>query len=427
MVSPSSLSKKVIVFLLSLTFMFNTHASTAVGGWTVGDAVVQGATSTWNATKEVGGKLVSGVASIKPTPAQIAKGAARFGVGLLITAATQELLDGVDYVLDPNNNSIRFKPKPTSTSYKLTFPYEKEYSSFDALAQDQCHSYFRPGSYNGRYTINSGDINNGSAYLICKLDTPTVDGPDQRVFVIFGAGTQEQKEKSIPISTVATQLITDAENGDAEAQKRIATVANTALAQPIAQEEEIVPPISIINQFEATAKPAEAETDVKVPPGVAVPPITAPTTGTQTGTATDTTTANPNTGTGSDTGFKLPTFCSWATKVCTFTEYVEKTYTDAKTAVTDYFKEPEIDKDKDDTLDIEDNKDDKKDVDTKISFGGSCPSPIRIPVSFGEVSQDIELSFSNFCDLASFIKPIVILSASYLGALIIAGIRGSED
>ena len=66
-------------------------------------------------------------------------------------------------------------------------------------------------------------------------------------------------------------------------------------------------------------------------------------------------------------------------------------------------------------------------VDTDISFGGSCPASRSVPVSFAGINTDIEFSFQWFCEVASIAKPVVVSISAFAAALIVAGVRTEDD
>lgn len=122
--------KKFITVLLTFTLYFNlitsAHAST-VGGWTLGNPVMQGASAVYNATKNVlvNGKNVvkTSTALITPTATQVAKLLAKGGGAYALSVAVAQLIgDGVDWVLDPANNQIKYKPQIGVLYYRISTP-----------------------------------------------------------------------------------------------------------------------------------------------------------------------------------------------------------------------------------------------------------------------------------------------------------------
>ncbi|MBY3624733.1 hypothetical protein HGO21_35130 [Acinetobacter sp. CUI P1] len=128
---------------------------------------------------------------------------------------------------------------------------------------------------------------------------------------------------------------------------------------------------------------------------------------------------DPETGSKS---FSLPSFCSWATKVCEFADFIKKEYQAVRDVVVNYFKEPVV-SDKDNELEFNDPTDDI--TDTSVSFSSSCPQPIVLAdFNFHGIPIHWQLDFSAWCDsLSTYLKPIVIAMASFSAVLILGGVR----
>lgn len=168
-----------------------------------------------------------------------------------------------------------------------------------------------------------------------------------------------------------------------------------------------------------------------------------------------TTVVDPETGKGT---FKLPAFCEWASVMCAWYEKyqddskktdehreIEKeVWKQEKTAreeekqhredekgfwqkVEDWFKKWDDTPEQNDDTEVDVDQPENQNIDTTINFGGSCPQPISVPYSFAGASGTIEFSYEPLCQIASFIKPVVITVASFSAALIIGGIRTEDD
>lgn len=110
--------------------------------------------------------------------------------------------------------------------------------------------------------------------------------------------------------------------------------------------------------------------------------------------------------------FELPAFCSWATKVCDFIDWVKS---DPRPAHDGTLSESTKDYDWQ-----------SKANGSYVNFGGSCPAPVQIPISYMGASTDLTISYTPFCQFATMIKPAVILSAYIAGLMIISGGRTKE-
>ncbi len=126
-------------------------------------------------------------------------------------------------------------------------------------------------------------------------------------------------------------------------------------------------------------------------------------------TSTDTT-ISPNTdpSTGENTGWKIPDFCDWATRLCDWLDWTQQV--------------PEQDTE----LDFEDEQ--PINIDTVIRFNGQCPAPLTYDFNYGGQSQSFGIKdFTPFCSMLNdILKPIVIAVSSFVAVLIIGGVRTDE-
>ena len=110
---------------------------------------------------------------------------------------------------------------------------------------------------------------------------------------------------------------------------------------------------------------------------------------------------------GNPTGaFSLPEFCSWATPVCDFFKWLKQ-----NDELPDN-ESPEI---------VEHITPDLKE--DAISWGSACPADVSIPISMQGVSSTLVFSWSPWCQLLSIIKPAIVASAYIGAAFIVLGLR----
>ncbi|MFW1765939.1 hypothetical protein ACG9X2_10815 [Acinetobacter bereziniae] len=225
--------KKSLAFLSGICLALSSGLASAVtlNGWNVGNPTPVGATGLVNATKNVGGIAKVSNASIVPNASQVSK-ILRGGVaGVALTVAVNELLDGIDWVMDPANNQIRYK----------------EY-----IAEDG--SYYRSETVFSVVNCNGNDmpyfnsietaISHVSSCMravgwgdpICEFVTSKLyvcKSPRGLPVEIRFYGTQNEIEKSLPLDTVSQKVIDKAETGNTDAQ-----VATVAAAQDILNEAQ---------------------------------------------------------------------------------------------------------------------------------------------------------------------------------------------
>lgn len=108
-------------------------------------------------------------------------------------------------------------------------------------------------------------------------------------------------------------------------------------------------------------------------------------------------------------------------------EKLNKTSEESKSIleqIKDFFTEEVEESEEENTkIDISDSS---GSVDTTISFSGYCPAPITVPIKFAFVNTEMEFTYTRYCDLAQFLKPVVIALAAFVAALIIGGVRQGD-
>ena len=104
--------KTIIKIFICLSLIYTPMFANAanVGGWNLSNPVAQGASTAYDATKNVliNGKdfIKNSSVKIKPNATQVAKVLAGGAAGYALSVAVEQLLGAVDWVLDPANNQI---------------------------------------------------------------------------------------------------------------------------------------------------------------------------------------------------------------------------------------------------------------------------------------------------------------------------------
>jgi len=231
--------KILICFCLVYTPFFASAAS--IGGWNLSNPVAQGASVLYDAAKNamINGKNVAktSTALITPVASDVAKVLARGGAAYALSIAVEQLLGAVDWVLDPANNQIKYKV-PVDPSCLSTCSYTlSSHPGVYASPQAACSAFFSSFSGNGWSAFGSYVVDNGmppTSFGYCSGIRTHTDGRrgsiGARVNTIIDPDKPVDEEKSIPLTTVATQVISNAES-EANAEKRAtAQVATTAAA-----------------------------------------------------------------------------------------------------------------------------------------------------------------------------------------------------
>jgi len=383
------------------------HAA-GMNGWALSNPLAQGASTLYQGAKNViiNGKNVAktSTALITPNATQVAKLLGKGVAGVALSFAVEQLLGKVDWVLDPENNRIKYKAVTVSGVFKV------DGKTFTGSLNDACSL-----AVDGKKVLEIKYVAQYNLYQCYYMLTPSA--LYGTVWVVDVASTEE---KTIPLVTVAQKVIDNAQSNDQNAQ-----VATTTAAADIVKdaEKDDVKAKPIVDQLEANAK-TEADN-----------------------TATGETKPNTSTG-GTDLALEFPAFCGWAPQVCEAAQIVisfpqtltdwwntsnqkadswAKSISDAYASTKEWFQnEPEL---KDEPLEIEDQNITDYARKDYVTFGASCPfSPnqVSLPLGvLGEISFESDLTF--ICTFGNEARPFVI-GLGYLGGLIflLIGLRNGN-
>lgn len=447
--------KKIISILICIQIaLFPAFAFAAnVGGWTLGSGVAQGASTVYEGTKRVvidgADYIKKGTAKITPTASQVSKVLARGAAGYALSVAVEQLLGSVDWVLDPANNQIKYwETDAVLPPNTCSAPYTLKYGN-ETLTTSQVISKIK-ADIETRNPSNFAQDFNGVKSITCGSSTVKIVvgvkwcqtncapgvvytygggvGDRTSTFTIVGEAEKEEP-KTIPLETVAQQVISNAEAGDTNAQ-----AATTAAAADIVSEAETdsAKARPIVNQLESSAqtKPADEAAAEKAneAQGQSKPNE-----------------ANPE---AMDLSLEFPVFCGWAPLVCeaaqvvisfpntltgwwdttnqkadSWASSISQAWTEAKEWITG---EPDLQEDQTE-LPIEEQTLDREpsSFDTDyIVLGSQCPSFEPYTVEVGPISKTLSMDLSPLCDFAAQVRP-AILGMSYLTAagIVVAAIR----
>lgn len=429
--SITSYSRKALVIIVSLSFIFNTQssqASTLAGGsgWRVASTVSNGIGVTVNGVKDIivngASKTVTGVANVTPTAGQVGKFMGKNLGAAAVVGAVDLLLDGVDWVID-EGGKVNKKPVDSDScgnsncQFAPTF-YRCNYTNYSSCNKNFSSPAASVNAFLKEFGSTASATTCNTATLDCDLSRSTPFGSR----ISFTSSSNPNYNPAAP--SPANVPINDKEGKP---------LTLTSLGQMVIDQAETevktgnpaVPIATPVTQAAATAVVGEAATDE-----TQARPITAeldksaaiPTTETAVGEIAPPTT-NPETGQPNPTPLSLefPVFCSWAPNLCVMADKVQQAITDV---ATEYADKPQENTDTE--LEIPDAEQDIE-VDTDISFGGSCPAPLTSQVNFMGINETIEFSFDPVCEIAEFIKPVVISVSAFSAALIVAGIRTEDD
>lgn len=403
------------IIAVSPIILINSANAANVGGWSLSNPVSKGASVIYDATKNIviNGKdfVKDSWVKITPNATQVAKVLARGVAGYALSVAVEQLLGSVDWVLDPANNRIKYWVPDGSGVYQVGGSAESQASSKEAA----CRKYYdsnKTGSY--EYKGASGNY--------CYWTHPSYPENVYR-WPIYEIVKPEKEEKYLPLPVVAERVISNAENGDENAQ-----VATTAAAADVVAEAEKddAKARPIANQAEANAqtKPAdEAEAEkANEAQGQSKPNE-----------------ANPE---AMDISLEFPVFCNWAPTICqaaqvviSFPNTLTGWYTDTKTKAEEWAtsiaqswaaaKEWATTEKPEQPTELEIPQPEQQTIDTDVHFNSSCPAPYTLAsfTAFGS-SHNWTIDFSDMCSaITTFVRPVVIAMGALSAALIVGGVR----
>ena len=392
--------RKIIHIFLSLVIVYasttSAYANTSVGGWTALDTITAGATNTINATKTAGGKVLKSAVAVAPSAVKVGKHLIKGGgAAALLFAVPQILGEGVDWVLDPANNAIKYTVpiNPDASTAKYLWPsgglnfatanlacanelklFKDAFSSYskstvttnvmsERFAKCVIHKYSNSGSYAGDNTYQIGAIVN-PAY---NPDAPTTE------------------EKYLPIADVAAQVISNAEAGHDPSQEAVKATALEGFAA---------------GEHDAALEAAATEAGTQNPPDTENPPKDpdAP--------------AEP---------FDPAGIISAINALKALLAGILSSIT----GLADIFNsDPPPEKTQKETdVPVDDLPPTKgaSDFDVNyINFGGQCPVLPSFNVGIGGASSALTFDMTPLCDMAVKIRPAVIAIAYFIGLGVIA-------
>lgn len=414
---------KNIAFFLLFFLLVSGHSNAnavggSIGGWQVVSNVASGIGAKITATKDVlvnGAKTtVTGTANIMPNPSNMGKFMARLGGAAVVSEALNQLLDGVDYVMDPVNNSVTYKDKNSQVDPKYSSPHIfyssggdfYSYISFQDAAQQKWNQWHSADSWQYqsltsitvvqefygsgklyteyRYNYRGYDVDQKTGYTFMRMANPEYDE------------SVKDEPKTVPLSDVASQVLDQAEK-DIRAGNPAspAVVLSRAVAQDMIQEAEAddVKARPIAQELE---KNPEYPSDNDAEGEITKPEVIDPATGEVVKPAET-----------SSIAMEFPKACDWFPQLCLFIDWMQK---------PQEIDEPDLP-----TKEIE-----KKEIDEeliKIS-SSSCPAPIdvNIPLPVFNTTYTDSISVSEYCPEIEKLAPVLQLLAFVLAIMIIKDI-----
>ena len=413
------MKKLLHIFLSFLIVYFTTYsayANTSVGGWTLTDSLIAGANTTINATKTAGGIALESSAKVGASVAKVGAKLIKGGGYTALAYAMVELLDeGIDWVLDPANNAVRYtipadvdNPAYANKVWCNGQSYNKA-SCFSTYPQSL--NYMCEVTHGGGRTVDQSTVapkNNGTGGWTAKCILPTgyqsasantypVTNPD------YVGEAPDDEIKYMPIETVAAKVISNAEAGHGPSQDVVEAVALEGFAAG-----ELDPALNAAaNAVGAEAAAAEAA-DTTNPPDTADP-------------------ANPPF---DDSAILSALYSIKAVAVGIlgttndFFDWGKQQWAEFAltfNALNDWVFEEDSPTDSDNTIDP--TIPPVVPVQVAIDFVGGCPAPLTFDFNFYGQNYKPAIPFTPICEVAILINPIIHICATIAAAYIVAGIR----
>lgn len=434
---------RINIFILSLIVALSPTLTFAMfGGWSVGTPNYQGAGSFYYpATKT---QMVNGKPSNKTSGFTVPVSASRVakvlagGVGAvaLAEAVTMLLGAGVDWILDPANNRVVYgdssgavdpASRPDiqytygcSSNYQQSVCNYKTYATPEAVGQIAAIAF---GPNNGGNTVLNGCTasSSGTSYtcvlqhkdgrtspfVVTKVANPAYDPSAEK---------EEDQRKSIPLEAVAAQVISNADSHSNADQRRAAVATVQAAAQDIVNEAE---------NDDAKRRPFETQLERDASRDTSETATGSATTRPSENTGEQTTPAAPP----MDIALEFPVFCSWAGLVCEAAQEAIVFPTTVAGYVADFWdyvsdsSVPETST-KVDIIEVP-----QPEINSNyFSWNAYCPfTAERTTIEMAGHKSTFESDLTSWCDMASEIRPFVIMAGALASFLIAAGVVGRSD
>lgn len=184
------------------------------GQWVVNGYTTEGASTVLNANRTIGGVATEAKALITPNVSQVSKILRKGLGGFALTFAVDELLDGIDWVMDPANNRVIYREPTTYPSgiYSTLFSSGKEPIEVCKFAASQLGKTYK-------------------SFQVIGVDFYCQWTDSQHWVGNFQPTPPE--ERTLPLDVVSQKIIDNAESGNTDAQ-----AVTLAAAQAIVSEAE---------------------------------------------------------------------------------------------------------------------------------------------------------------------------------------------
>lgn len=351
----------------------------------------------------------------------------KLGAAAVVVEIGGRIMDAVDWVMDPENNTI--KKKPTDDQVQPHHEYRwyqinlgKYFSSYQAAADAFARFACEPGKQREN----------------CVVSSYQNDGVTRIIFTISFYNTATKKDGTLSNNTARSNnpsynpSAPPPENtvvSEAEIEQALRNILNDPskadLARDMIGNTYSIGPDNpdadpdVVNDLKNAQKDVlksdnpkgdgKTRTDPKIDTGTQGQADTTPKPDTGTGANPDpgtTPTPNPNPNTGSTTTFTFAPLCDYAAKFCDWMDWTKE--------------EPELEEDSE--LEIEEQELIDYEYSDHIKFDASCPFKPRQEIfplgALGDMR--VEVDFSYFCEIATMMKSFVVALSGFIAVLMLA-------
>lgn len=326
------------------------------------------------------------------------------GWGYAATVALESLLNGIDWVIDPESQSI-WRYKRSNNWACKNFGYKWKYSQnilncpSEVLAYSRCTT--SPSLYSDCYIKEIW----ADQYHTTKVSDLPKDAIPERIDVEIASKYAGQTVYYF-LSVYKDKLITETDSKEVMTEDDLADYMLGTHKD--FKDEKYKKDLPKPNTWTSVANVFKPENKFEEENSPTVKVVT--THLDQTNPESEDVTISPDKDPeGNPTGgFTLPSFCSWATTVCEFIGWVKE--------------DTEIDHEEPEQPDLTSLD---RDFDTTFSANASCPPN---PVIEFPIVGNVELPFNKICDFFAYLKFGVLTASSLIACWIIsAAVRGAES
>jgi hypothetical protein len=383
------------LFHVFLSFMIiyasttSAYANTSVGGWVLVDTIMDGAIATVNAAKTSGGIALESSAKVAASSAKVGSKLIKGGgAAALLIAVPQILGDAVDWVLDPDNNAIKY----------TTYPDDSIYGAW--VISPNSSSQMRdssPEALYARYLDRAGVVIPSGKSIVCTQSTLSSTASDCTVKGVVGdtvyyiplSNVPDAVDAYLPIGDVAAQVISNAEAGHADSQSVLSAVALDSF-----EEGELDSSLNAAANVVGSSADADADVDSDAD-------------------------ADADVDSDADVDATPIDYSSFLSAIKALLVGILSSIV----SISDMFSEDApADKDAEEVpIEVPEDVKDASEFDIDyISFSSQCPSLPSFSVGIGGASSDIAFDMTPLCELAIAIRPAIIAISYFIGLGVIA-------